>query len=385
MRIELAKSKQALRSPRSRVRPELSSSTVGSIAKASQGSIVSLNFLAALNDCISATALPHPVTARNADLVPAWQRWSAWQEGALNGTSTADRMIASTRKNFDQCVDMIKDGLRIDPIWKKGIVAACAEQQLDTSAVFAAAPLMFWRRAHALVELSPALQQLLARSDLGDDIPIGLLRPPVSACYIRFSEGMQHAAVPRQSRVAEHSRIEGVYVFEAVREEMRAVALVVIWAEDDQATLSVSSININISDETETLAAVIERICAKASHGLAMPHLTVAQLCTKIFLYWNLEHAHHERQTPYSDAALQLNRLGPKKAAKLRRHVAKLYDRIFLGPLTLPGHCDCDEVSPHWRRGHFRMQSFGPQHAWRKVIFIAPTLVRADRLGESEQ
>ena len=22
-------------------------------------------------------------TARNADLVPAWQRWSAWQEGAL--------------------------------------------------------------------------------------------------------------------------------------------------------------------------------------------------------------------------------------------------------------------------------------------------------------
>lgn len=49
-------------------------------------------------------------------------------------------------------------------------------------------------------------------------------------------------------------------MFEAVPEEMRAVALVVIWAEDDQATLSVSS----------------KRLCAKASHGLGMPHLAVA-------------------------------------------------------------------------------------------------------------
>lgn len=50
-------------------------------------------------------------------------------------------------------------------------------------------------------------------------------------------------------------------------------------------------------------------------------------------------------------------------------------------PLILLGHRDCEEVSPYWRRGHFPMQTFGPQHSLRKVIFIAPTLVSADRLG----
>ncbi len=29
------------------------------------------------------------------------------------------------------------------------------------------------------------------------------------------------------------------------------------------------------------------------------------------------------------------------------------------------------------------MQSHGPQHSVRKLIFIAPTVIRADRLAES--
>lgn len=77
---------------------------------------------------------------------------------------------------------------------------------------------------------------------------------------------------------------------------------------------------------------------------------------------------------------LQLKRLGPKTAAKLQRHMDRLYDRILLGPLSLPGHGVHDEVSPHWRCGHFRMQPHGPRHSLRKVLFIAPTLVRAGRL-----
>ncbi|MGB7988144.1 MAG: hypothetical protein WCF44_02030 [Candidatus Methylophosphatis roskildensis] len=54
----------------------------------------------------------------------------------------------------------------------------------------------------------------------------------------------------------------------------------------------------------------------------------------------------------------------------------------MLGPqqIHLHGH---GEVSPHLRRGHFRMQPHGPQMSLRKVIFIAPTWVRADRLASS--
>ena len=39
------------------------------------------------------------------------------------------------------------------------------------------------------------------------------------------------------------------------------------------------------------------------------------------------------------------------------------------------------QVGGHWRRPHFRMQPYGPQGAWRKPIFVGPTLVRPDRVG----
>lgn len=36
------------------------------------------------------------------------------------------------------------------------------------------------------------------------------------------------------------------------------------------------------------------------------------------------------------------------------------------------------QMSPHWRRGHWRMQAHGEGKALRKRVFIAPVLVRAD-------
>lgn len=37
-------------------------------------------------------------------------------------------------------------------------------------------------------------------------------------------------------------------------------------------------------------------------------------------------------------------------------------------------------VTPHWRRGHFRMQPFGIGNQLRKLIFVAPVLVHAEQL-----
>jgi len=38
-------------------------------------------------------------------------------------------------------------------------------------------------------------------------------------------------------------------------------------------------------------------------------------------------------------------------------------------------------VAPHWRRGHFRMQACGLRNLDRKLIFVAPVLIHADRLA----
>lgn len=37
------------------------------------------------------------------------------------------------------------------------------------------------------------------------------------------------------------------------------------------------------------------------------------------------------------------------------------------------------EVTPHWRRGHWRHQSFGPKQVQRKLVWIMPTIVRRDK------
>ncbi|PWF44385.1 hypothetical protein [Massilia glaciei] len=360
--------------------PALSLRTVAAAQRQSNAPAPPLHFLATINECIGASPLPHPVIARNAGLVPAWQRWTEWQEGAGANDSVADRIIANPRNHFEKCVNLVKKALRSDPIWGHGVVAPPDEQDLDMSAVFAAAPLMYLRRPHALIELTPALQRLLASSDLGADIPVGLLRPPMPACFIKFGADMQTA----RAEGCGEARVEGVYVLESVRETQRAVALVTIWTVQGQAAFSASTITLIAGDERESLVDVIERNCAKNPDRALGLHLPIAQLCTKVFLYWNVEQARRETHAPYSEALLQLKRLGPKKAAKSRRHVDKLYDKILLGPLTLPGHAHGahDAVSPHWRRGHFRMQSHGPQHSLRKVIFIAPMLIRADLLED---
>jgi hypothetical protein len=65
----------------------------------------------------------------------------------------------------------------------------------------------------------------------------------------------------------------------------------------------------------------------------------------------------------------------------------KLYEEEFIQPRQ-PSECGGgDEESerkspkPHWRRGHYRQQPFGPQQSQRKLVFIKPVLVRANLFG----
>ncbi|MEJ7808159.1 MAG: hypothetical protein WKG03_19830, partial [Telluria sp.] len=342
----------------------------------------SLAFIAALGSCIKTSVYPHPVAARNVELVPAWLGWTAYHVGSAGNHCSADRLVADPRYRFDECANVIERAISIDPVWKNMMHNARPHQEPDMGVDLVTAPLMFWRRPHALIELTPALQQLLARSDLGDDIPVALLRPPMPACFIRFGEEMQQAPLMPHLDGFAFSHIDGVYVFETTVGGERGLALVALYNADGYDGLGISGITVVIRDEQEPLVHVMDRISAKMNHAHRAHHQALAQMCTKVFLYWNVEQARRIEETPYTNVMQQLKQLGPKKAAKLRRRLHSLYDRILLGPLALPdhGHSVHGAVSPHWRRGHFRMQPHGPQQSLRKVVFIAPTLVRADRL-----
>jgi|GEM_PF-6735075 len=334
-------------------------------------------FFTAVHACSLHSAQPHPVYVRNIGLVRAWQQWDTQKAFQL------DDLLACPERRFSHNREMVIEAARADPACRNGQVVLPLNR-LDQIAVMTriTAPLMFWRWRHTLFELTGALEHLLARSDLGDDIPIDLFRSPVPACFIRFGAELQQAIIPLETDQAVFERLEGVYVFESVRASQRIVTMLPVYAPTNQAGVAIGTVEMVIDDERVPLVDAIRRICADESVEAWRHNQSVAQLCVKVFLYLRVAQAQQEDDLSYTEAQAQLRRVGPKKAARLQRQIDRLYDRVVLGPQTLPIHTHGahGEMSPHWRRGHFRMQPYGPQSGLRKVLFIAPMLIRQDRL-----
>lgn len=80
--------------------------------------------------------------------------------------------------------------------------------------------------------------------------------------------------------------------------------------------------------------------------------------------------------------------LGKRRRDERLAAIGRLDDRQIVGPAVIDGElsCHCSNhgsgpaIHVHWRR-HFRMQTHGAAAAQRKLIFVMPTVVRADRIG----
>ena len=104
----------------------------------------------------------------------------------------------------------------------------------------------------------------------------------------------------------------------------------------------------------------------------------------KVMLYLNLPEAEQVRRPDRSELLQRLRGLGPKKAARLQRKLARTYDRIVIGgrreaedSTSGPADHAPGSVRPHWRRGHFRRIRFGEGLAESRLGWIRPLLVNA--------
>ena len=124
---------------------------------------------------------------------------------------------------------------------------------------------------------------------------------------------------------------------------------------------------------------------------LATPWKQRLDYVTKTLLYLRSDGAELRHFQPYSSAPKEFPGLGRRKREEKLAEVEQLYDRYIVGPTSLDGFniaghgerlTPGQELPPHWRRrGHFRLQPHGPQSSLRKVIFVAPLIVRADKLS----
>lgn len=360
-------------------KPFLSGATLAQLQRLVDAPAASLALLATINDCMIPGELPHPILARRANAVDAWQHWTAYRKTKTAQPVTGADMD-SLERSFGRAVQAFEGALLDDPVWRFPYVKK--PHNLSYNVTVLTAPLMFWLRPHVLIEMTPPLECLLDRSDLGDDLPLDQLRPPSPACFIRFGEAAQRAIVPPHSGTATCT-VDGAYVFEARKDGQRIVTVVGVGTSGPH--LAISATELVIDDERRTINELVTSTCASET-GPVSPeyHRTLVQMCMKVFMYWNSDQSLRRDSQPYTEAVRRLQKLGPKKAARVGRHADAVFDRVILGPLELPtGNGGAGgEKQTHWRRGHFRMQAHGPQLSLRKVIFIAPVLVRADRQME---
>lgn len=247
--------------------------------------------------------------------------------------------------------------------------------------------------AGTVIEATPALETLLANSDVDLSLPMSMVAPPYRAQYLRFGEvATQYLKVP-DPQSPDHC-FDGVFCFLTrhatsgdPEEKCWTLELVFISKREDCYGGHVSLLGeTDRGDITvgEWLAEVLGNVNAADESEIHRSMHAAVSYVVRVFLYMALKQARVTPHGEYDEALRRAAGLGERKRAKLLQRSASLYNGIFVGPEVLPPGASegvaGGGVAPHWRRGHFRMQPFGIGNQQRKLIFVAPVVVHAEQL-----
>jgi hypothetical protein len=244
-----------------------------------------------------------------------------------------------------------------------------------------------------VIEATAALETLLANSDVDLSLPMSMVAPPYRALYLRFGEtAMRYLKVPA-AQSPDHF-FDGAFCFltqhtvsGAPGEKCWTLELVFISKRQDGYGGHVSLLGeTDRGDITvgEWLAEVLGGVAAADASELHRSMHAAVSYVVRVFLYMALKQARVLPHREYDEALRRAADLGERKRAKLLQRSASLYNGILVGPESLPSNAAAggtgSGVAPHWRRGHFRMQAFGPGNQQRRLIFVAPVLIHAEQL-----
>lgn len=333
---------------------------------------------------------PYPIKFRNQGALDHWRRlfhsydwgqtiWNNWTKAHATCLDCVNELRWQVEEHLDPT-----SRRRQMPGWSDTVVA---------NVVKWAANIHFDRKSGALIETTPVLDTLLMHSDLDATLPMQLFSPPFPAQYVRVDRATAEQLASPEDRV-NRRWIDGVFCFASRPESsgspndfVTVIELVIVYKKNDKG-ISARMLRgpLILPDETVTdwVDSILVPHTGKRTAG-DESLLKLINYMVKVFLYLGLKDARKVVGTEYSAALGRLAALGPKKQAKMQRRLESLYDRITVGPATIPAvgatHADHASRAPHWRRGHFRSQPCGPARSARKLIFVAPILIRADRLG----
>jgi hypothetical protein len=334
--------------------------------------------------------LSYPVKFRNQGALDEWRR-------LLTAYDWSQRMWDQWAKAPSTCIDCINElclqvDQPVDPNSRRQRAPGWSEAAF-TAAVKWAANIHFERKCCALIETTPALDTLLMHSDIGDTLPMDLFSPPFNAQYLRL-----HRDTAEHFKAAEdHASqrwIDSIFCFVSKPSSLinknnlvTVIELVTIYGTNDKG-ISAQLLRGTLIAPDETATQWADAILMSQGGQRAPDDNGLMKLINnmvKVFLHLGLTDARKELDTEYSVALKRSATVGPENQARLQRRLEPLYDRIVVGPVSTPAipavRSTADAQAPHWRRGHFRVQPCGPARSSRKLIFVAPILIHADRFG----
>jgi hypothetical protein len=259
-----------------------------------------------------------------------------------------------------------------------------------------------------LFRVREALVQRLDLTDIEHGFPSSFVHSPYPDCYFTLQ-------TPLGSGDGRF-RILGFYVSErrlspqecADRqwpEGSRAVSLTLAHEENDafiSIDAAVSAEWMIKPDDTSDFNAKLQEAFNSLDNKFAAGEQRTATernlerhallLACKVLVYVGLKNARLVQRPQRSMLLSQARQAKGREKDRLLARAHNVVDYIDVGPeQALPqlepcanGHSD-RSMRPHWRRGHYRPQAFGPGRTERRTVWIEPVLVRADRLAGGDE
>jgi len=351
--------------------------------------------------------LPHPKRSQLIDGL------SLIQKAIDESSQTLANALADHRRPLGSILPGVKELL--GPSGQEEVEGCTNTGELMTLVV----SLMYRYRHGRIMTLTDALDAKLRETDIGEEAPCTALRLPFPAIFMEF--GTARNTPYRVPNVATGAHIlEGAYasesqwvcphgsdpVLEALGilpgETCRVIDFAVVGSPVGKAgvlddALLYFELFLSERDEDASLSAVLERHLQ--AFNTVLPRLrrytpmsdtdqSALRQCiihlVKGLLYLQATNRITTEECPERELRARLGRTGNRKQAKLERRLARVYDRVLVGPVRFE-----DAVSPvngrhvatHWRRGHFRRQPFGPGRVDSRLLWIEPVLVNANQIA----
>jgi hypothetical protein len=332
---------------------------------------------------------PYPVQFRNQGAIDAWTRalgntdvWRRWRDP---GT-----LCWQIRQEMLRQLERVQS---LSPV--SGEMAQAVADDQRRLAVEISTNLKYHLNQGMVIETTAALETLLTNSDVDLSLPMSMVAPPYRAQYLRFGEvAMRYLKVPA-SQVPDRC-FDGVFCFLTPHAASCALGttcwtLELVFASKRQDRYSGYVSLLGETDRGSTtvgewLNGVLLAVTGQSEDEFHQPMHAAVSYVVRVFLYMALAQARVVKHTEYDEVLRRAAGLGNRKRAKLLQRSASLYNSILVGPESLPSTTAAGGtgygVAAHWRRGHFRMQPHGAGSQQRKLVFIAPVLVHAERLQD---